>query len=51
MSGEVVDCDCLLTPELDLGKQAPHPSSVLVMYPLPTIPTVGAGFKGASMKE
>lgn len=48
---EVIECDYLLTPELDLGKQAPHLSSVLVMNPLPTIPTVGVGFKGAAMKE
>lgn len=51
MLDEGVDCDCLLTSELDLGKQAPRPSFVLVMYPLPTIPAVGAGFKGAAMKE
>ena len=38
-------------PRTGSGKQAPHPASVLVMYPLPTIPTVGAGFKGAIMKE
>lgn len=35
-------CDCPLTHELDPCSQAPHPSPVLGMYVLPTVPTVWA---------
>ena len=36
--------------ELVMDREAWH-AVIHVMYPLPTIPTVGAGFKGAIMKE
>ena len=45
-------CDCLLTPELDLGNQRLlAPSPILEAYGLPTVSTAGAEFKDAALRK
>lgn len=45
-------CDCQSATELDLGNLS-HliPSPIFGMYALPTVPTLGVGFRNVALRE